>query len=253
MVSAKIAEVESKCLVDTGAAITVIKRGHLPGKSSEPAGLRMKGVLPGTGILYGPIYVTFEIQDMFPIAAYEAVISEDCILGLNFLQEYHCIIDPVNKQMQIRRPSQLTVQLNQTDDSPSVIFHTKSLYFPVRTSTTVELHPHDARVLRLHLHTDFEIESGSEDADSHQSPCMSVLNPKAATSCTHGEDQEPYNGLSSTGAGTNAVFLGGSSKVVCVMSPPTAISRCSPRGAWRKSCAKGPTRVRREEQRFRPQ
>ena len=91
----------------------------------------MKGVLPGTGILYGPRYVTFEIQNnLFPIVAYEADISEDCILGLNFLQEYHCIIDPVNKQKQIRRPSQLTVQLNQTDHSPSVISHTKSLYFP---------------------------------------------------------------------------------------------------------------------------
>jgi len=54
MVFAKIAEVESNYLVDTGAAITVIKRGHLPGKSPEPARLRMKGVLPGTGILYGP-------------------------------------------------------------------------------------------------------------------------------------------------------------------------------------------------------
>jgi len=86
------------------------------------------------------------------------------------------------------------------------------------------------RVLRLHLHTDFEIESGSEDVDSHQSPCVPALDPKAETSCTHGEDQEPCYGLSSTGAGTTAVLLGESSKVVCVMSPPPQSPGVRPEG-----------------------
>ena len=228
-------EVISECLVDTGAAISVVKRAHLPGKPPEPARLRMKGVLPGTGILYGPRYVTFEMQEkLFPIAAYEAGINEDCILGLNFLLEYHCIIDPVNKRMHLRRPSLLTIQLNQTNNSPSTIFHTRSLYFPVRTSVPVELHPHEARILRLHLHADFELESESEDTGSHRSSRVSVLGSEATTSCTPEEGQEPYTGvhfgLSSPGARTAAVFLGGSSKVVCVMSPPPPSPGVRPEG-----------------------
>jgi len=184
----------------------------------------MKGVLPGTGILYGPRQVTFQIQDKaFLFAVYEAEIKEDCILGLNFLQEYHCVIDPVNKQMQIlSTPSKLTVQLTPTDNSPSEIFYTRSLYFPVRTSTAVELRPHEARVLRLHLHADCELETGSSDAVSHWSSPVDFPSPESTTSCKEAEEpgiNPSCNGLSSTCDGVATVILGGSSKVVCSMSP----------------------------------
>jgi len=49
---------ETKCVVDTGAVITVFRRGHLPG-TVQLSNLCLKGALPGTGKLYGPRMVTF--------------------------------------------------------------------------------------------------------------------------------------------------------------------------------------------------
>jgi len=82
---AKIDDKAAQCVLDTGAALCVIKKGFLTTPTSGK--LKLKGVLPGTGTLYGPKLVKFNINGTsYKFHIYEAHIQEDCLLGLNFIQ-----------------------------------------------------------------------------------------------------------------------------------------------------------------------
>jgi len=66
--------------MDTGAAISVVRRGLLSTHTPPAAKLKLKGVLPGTTTLYGPKLVKIEIQgkQYQDFYLYEADIQEDC-------------------------------------------------------------------------------------------------------------------------------------------------------------------------------
>jgi len=73
----------------------VVKNGLLPSPTSPKSKLKLNGVLPGTGTLYGPKQVTFQIKNKkYDFPDYESEIEEDCILGLNFIQTYYSLCDP---------------------------------------------------------------------------------------------------------------------------------------------------------------
>ena len=87
------------------------------------AKLKLKGVLPGSGTLYGPKLVKFDINGtsyQFPI--YEADIQEDCILGLNFIQNFYCVIDPVACKMAINTPDYNSVELKKSKNPRQLFF-----------------------------------------------------------------------------------------------------------------------------------
>jgi len=50
----KIDGIFAKPILDSGACLSVVKRGLLPTPTPPLAKLKLKGVLPGTGLLYGP-------------------------------------------------------------------------------------------------------------------------------------------------------------------------------------------------------
>jgi len=92
-------------LIDTGAAISIIRKGFLPTLTPPESKLKLKGVLPGTGTLYGPEMVDFKIgKDSYKFPIYESEIEGECILGLNFLQAYQCICDSTKRLLYTRSP-----------------------------------------------------------------------------------------------------------------------------------------------------
>lgn len=138
----------TKCVVDTGAVITVFKRGHLPGPL-KPSNLCLKGALPGTGKLYGPKMVDFHFKNLhFQFPAYESNIDDDCLLGNDFIDYFDIAVESARRTITIRRmspddilsnPLQITCSMVH---SPSVgKFHAGLVYYVARAETALNLAP----------------------------------------------------------------------------------------------------------------
>jgi len=115
------AEIDGKntsCLFDTGAILTVLKRNCFSPPTPTVSKLKLKGVLPGTGKLYGPRMATMKLNShtySFPV--YEADMEEECIIGLNFIQSFYCVVDPVHFKLRINEPHQIEVSLQKATKS----------------------------------------------------------------------------------------------------------------------------------------
>jgi len=150
--------------LDSGAAISVVKKGLLPSPTPSKSKLKLKGVLPRSGTLYGPKQVTFQINNKkydFPV--YESEIEEDCILGLNFIQTYYCLCDPIKMILYISKPNYEEIKLQRSNKPPSVLFHTGSLYFTVRNSYVLDLQPKETRKLAVYFNADCEVTGSSQE------------------------------------------------------------------------------------------
>ena len=150
----------------------MVKRGILPTPTPPAAKLKLKGVLPGTRNLYGPKLVKIEIyqkqnQEFY---IYEADIQEDCLLGLNFLQQFFCEIDPVANKMRINHHYGDVVKLRNSSDSPSVRFTTGSLYFTIRCSYVLDLQPHESVTLNFDFHADCDLSIVPSDTSGTSFP-----------------------------------------------------------------------------------
>ena len=175
VLTANIDDKPAQCILDTGAAICVVKKGFLTTPTPPKAKLKLKGVLPGTGTLYGPKLAKFDINGKsykFPI--YEAEIQEDCLIGLNFIQNFYCVIDPVACKMAIHTPSYNLVDLRKSTNPPSTLFHTGYLYFTVRTSKVLNLQPGEEQKVEVNFEADCDITS-TQDVPSIKSPRASML------------------------------------------------------------------------------
>ena len=116
MLTAKIDGKITSSILDTGACISVVKRGLLPTPTPPVSKLKLKGVLPCIGQLYGPKIVKFEINDKrYQCPIYEADIQEDCLLGLNFIGHFYCLIDPIKCEMIMKFPQLNIVQLKKKE------------------------------------------------------------------------------------------------------------------------------------------
>jgi len=132
-------------------------------------------IIPGTGTHYGPILVKFEINGTsykFPI--YEAEIQRDCLIGLNFIQNFYCIIDPVACKMAIHSRSYNLIDLKKSKNPTLTLFHTGYLYFTVRTSTVLNLQPGEEQRVCVNFAADCDITS-TKDVPRTKSPRASML------------------------------------------------------------------------------
>jgi len=157
------AEIDGKktsCLFDTGAILTVLKRNCFSPPTPPVSKLKLKGVLPGTGKLYGPRIATMKLNShtySFPV--YEADMEEECIIGLNFIQSFYCVVDPVRLKLRINEPHQTEVSLQKVTKSPSVSFRLGTVYFTLRSSHPMELPPNQSTKISFHFQADVEIAS----------------------------------------------------------------------------------------------
>jgi len=146
MVSCQANGQPSKCVVDTGAVITVLKRGNLPGPL-KASNLCLKDALPGTGKLYGPKMVDFHFKDLhFQFPAYESNIDDDCLLGNDFIDYFDVAVESARRLVTIRRmspddilpkPLQLTCTMLH---SPSIgKFQAGLVYYVARAETALNL------------------------------------------------------------------------------------------------------------------
>ena len=164
---AKIVGTPMQCVLDSGAAISVVRKGALTTPTPPVSKLKLKGVLPGTGKLYGPKLAEFEIQGkIYKYPVYEADIQEDCLLGLNFMQYFYCVVDPVKFTMHIKFPHSDTVILNESKTIPTVRFHTGSLYFTVRSSQARSFEPNQRIEMKLRLEADCDVTETEIPEDS---------------------------------------------------------------------------------------
>ena len=135
-------------LIDPGAAISIIRKEFLPTPTPPESRLKLKGVLPGTGTLYGPKMVDFRIsKDSYKCPINESEIEEECILGLNFLQAYKCICDSTKRLLYIRSPTYKEIPLQTSPKARSVLFHTGSVYYTIRCSHVLDLQANESRTL----------------------------------------------------------------------------------------------------------
>jgi len=130
----------------------------LPTPTPPVSRLKLKGVLPGVGNLFGPKVVKFQVNGRhyeYPI--YEADIEEECLLGLNFIKDFGCLIDPNKLKMTITLPYNDEVELQETRQEPTVRFITGSLFYTVRCSRSIDLGVNRSEKVELTWNADCDV------------------------------------------------------------------------------------------------
>jgi len=85
----------------------------------------------------------------FPM--YEAEMDGNCILGLNFLQGFYCIVDPVKLQMEIKIPYGDMIQLKKAQQPPSISLLVGTVYFTIRISQNQTIQPNEICTFKVNF------------------------------------------------------------------------------------------------------
>ncbi len=100
-----IAKRNVTCILDTGAQISVIRVGMLPGLRAQPSKLRLKDVNGGVSVLYGPRAVELVIGTVrFKFLVFEAEINDECIVGMDFIRGNRGIVNADELLFTLRNP-----------------------------------------------------------------------------------------------------------------------------------------------------
>ena len=91
----------------------------------------------------------------YPI--YEADIEEECLLGLNFMKDFGCLINPNKLKMTVTLPYNDEVELQETRQEPTVRFITGSPYYTVRCSRSIDLGVNQSEKVELTLNADCNV------------------------------------------------------------------------------------------------
>ena len=107
LVDAHVGATRCRCLLDTGAEYTIVRRGLLPpdpGAPDRPL-LQAQGPFARDGVasMYGPRLITITIEDVaLPMHVYEADTWDDCLLGGDFVAAHVERFDPGLDRMFLR-------------------------------------------------------------------------------------------------------------------------------------------------------
>ncbi|KAK3922564.1 Coilin, partial [Frankliniella fusca] len=126
MVKCTINGVNCDAVIDSGAVITIVRRGRL-GETLPLSKLRVKGVTSGTGKLYGPKLMSYNfggLQLRFP--TYEGDIEDNCLIGNDFLDYFDIAVESARRKITIRRLSPQEL-LDEPNEVPCTMVHSPSV------------------------------------------------------------------------------------------------------------------------------
>lgn len=116
---------QSICVLDTGAVISVVRRGLLPGATSAPSRLRLQNVNGGVETLFGPrtVRLSTSMPRMeYQLIVYEANITDDCLIGTDFINANGGSVDLKLKQVFLEPPGK-TVAPDERIPFPTRFVH----------------------------------------------------------------------------------------------------------------------------------
>lgn len=120
--------------------------------------MRLKGVNPGSQILYGPRRIGIQLGNVtVPWDVYEADIDDNCLLGSDFIYKYKVHLDPDMEVIRFRpQPDapQEVVPFQWEHSSSKGLFDSGRVYYQIRVGKYVSLQPFEAKTLELSLLTD---------------------------------------------------------------------------------------------------
>jgi hypothetical protein len=131
--------------IDTGAQITVLRRGLLPVPSAPPSKYRLRGVNDGVSVLYGPIVTTLSIAgEKYRCVALESDIHDECILGMDFMRVHRAVVDTGCLKFHLDSPnkkSQVCCPFTLQASADAGKFGANSVFVVARSAVTIELQP----------------------------------------------------------------------------------------------------------------
>ena len=114
LTDAVVERTRCKALFDTGAVISVIRHGLLPVTTRKDTGKRLVDARDETITVFGETTARIHLGDFSAEHTFvEAAIRNDIILGMDFLQYHHCVIDLPSRQLRI---ADATIEFNHPPD-----------------------------------------------------------------------------------------------------------------------------------------
>jgi len=162
--------------IDTGAQITVLRRGLLPGPPALPSKYRLRGVNDAVSVLYGPVITTLKIAgEEYRCVALESDIHDECILGMDFMRVHRAVVDTGRLKLYLDSPSknaQVTCQFALRESSDAGKFGANSVFVVARAAVTVELQPYSSVICPAQLRGIFPVEDRLVTARVLRAQCV---------------------------------------------------------------------------------
>ena len=115
LMDAVVEETRCKALLDTGAVLSVIRHGLLPGARRKDTRRRLVDARDESIAVYGEVTARVYLESFSTTHTFvEADIRNDVILGMDFLQHHHCVIDLPSRRLCL---ADTTIKL-ELDHSP---------------------------------------------------------------------------------------------------------------------------------------
>lgn len=157
-----------ECTADTAAIISIIKDTAYPGQRPPESRIKLKGSVPGTASLFGPVQDTLEFgghkfNHTFFITDSPSI-ETDILLGIDFLHKFGCLIDCGNSLLHVTKHQdgaplskrlKLKVKIVKPSTKHRENFTAGCLYYTIRTANTVTLHPFSEVGVRVNLKTTY--------------------------------------------------------------------------------------------------
>ncbi|KAK3931032.1 DNA damage-inducible protein 1 [Frankliniella fusca] len=162
--------------IDTGAQITVLRRGLLPGPPAPPSKYRLRGVNDAVSVLYGPVITTLKIAgEEYRCVALESDIHDECILGMDFLRVHGAVVDTGRLKLYLDSPSknaQVTCPFALRESSDAGKFGTNSVFVVARAAVTIELQPYGSVICPAQLRGIFPVQDRVVTARVLRAQCV---------------------------------------------------------------------------------
>ncbi|KAK3929423.1 Retrovirus-related Pol polyprotein from transposon 412 [Frankliniella fusca] len=162
--------------IDTGAQITVLRRGLLPGPPAPPSKYRLRGVNDAVSVLYGPVITTLKIAgEEYRCVALESDIHDECILGMDFMRVHRAVVDTGRLKLYLDSPSknaQVTCPFALRESSDAGKFGANSVFVVARAAVTVELQPYGSVICPAQLRGIFPVQDRVVTARVLRAQCV---------------------------------------------------------------------------------
>jgi len=150
-----------RTVVDTGAVITLVRRGFLSGPPPPKANLRIRGVSGDVADAFGPRRATFQFGQV-PVAwgVFEVDMPEDCLLGANLMVHMKAYVDMGYAEFVLRQqgpgrtlPRPLALPFTPAPELPA-LYHFDA-YLCIRSAVELRVPPSGECSTRALLRSDW--------------------------------------------------------------------------------------------------
>jgi hypothetical protein len=152
---------QCRTILDTGAVLTIVRRGLLPGPPPDMANLHIRGVSGDVAPAYGPRRASFQFGPVeVKWDVFEVDMSEDCLLGTDLMLHLRASVDIGYSQFVVRqrgpgRPLPLPMAIKFHLSSKVPTWYHFNAFLCIRSPAELRVPPGGEVAMRALLRSDW--------------------------------------------------------------------------------------------------